>query len=204
MVHKFFEEKRAHNGLTYVEYMKNTIEEIENTNVDSLDEIDKKTFEYKKLNLQRSTRIEKHYTPSVEIKETIESISEPQLWMIITENWCGDSAQNLPYIAVAAALNSKINFRIVLRDSNPDIMDLYLTNGNKSIPKLVAFDELGDELFQWGPRPKAAQDLFNNLKNEGTPKLEIYEKLHLWYGRNRGAEIEKELIELVKKEELAH
>ncbi len=203
MAHKFFEEKRAHNGLTYTEYMKNTIEEIENTNTESLNEKDKKTLEYKKLNLQRSTRIEKHYTPSVELKEIIESISEPQLWMVITENWCGDSAQNLPYIAAAAALNPKINFRIILRDSNPDIMDLYLTNGNRSIPKLVVFDEEGNELFQWGPRPKAAQDLFINLKNDGTPKLEIYEKLHLWYGRNRGAEIEKELIELVKKEELA-
>jgi hypothetical protein len=118
--------------------------------------------------------------------------------MVITESWCGDSAQILPIIAKAASLNPKIIFEIVLRDSNLEIMDCYLTNGTRSIPKLVVFDEMGNELLQWGPRPKVAQAILSNLKKEGIAPPLLYDKLHLWYGRDRGKEIEREIIELLK------
>ncbi len=190
MAYQFFKDKRPHNGFTYPEYSKKFKDEIEKTNPENLSEEDKKLFEYKKLNFLRTQRIEKSYNVSDELKKEILNIKDKQLWMVITETWCGDSAQNLPYIAKAAALNDKIDFRIVLRDSNADIMDLYLTNGTRSIPKLVAFNPDGDELFTWGPRPKAAQDLIIQWKSEGIVKPELYEKLHLWYGRNRGKNIE--------------
>jgi hypothetical protein len=84
--------------------------------------------------------------------------------MVITETWYGDSAQNLPIIAKAAELNNKIDLRILLRDSNIDIIDHYLTNGqSRSIPILVAFDLDGNELFKWGPRPLTAKILVTNL-----------------------------------------
>ena len=86
---------------------------------------------------------------------------------MITESWCGDSAQNLPVIAKLAQLNSNIDFKIVLRDSNLEFMDLHLTNTSRAIPKLVVFDENNNELFQWGPRPVEAQNLFSRLKNDG-------------------------------------
>jgi hypothetical protein len=114
--------------------------------------------------------------------------------MVISEAWCGDSAQNLPYIAKIAECNPLINLRIILRDSNLDIMDLYLADGkSRSIPKLVAFDEDGNELFQWGARPKEAQELVTRLKNEGMEKEKFLEQLHLWYGRDRGRTLENEL-----------
>ena len=118
---------------------------------------------------------------------------------MITESWCGDSAQNLPVVAKLAALNSNIDFKIVLRDSNLEFMDLYLTNGGRSIPKLIAFDKNNDELFNWGPRPAEAQKLFSDLKKDGMEVSEIHKELHLWYGRNRGKEVEKEIAELVNR-----
>jgi hypothetical protein len=60
------------------------------------------------------------------------------------------------------------------------------------------FDENGNEVFQWGPRPVEGQNLFTKLKNEGLEKTEISKELHLWYGRNRGKEVEKELVELLR------
>ena len=130
-------------------------------------------------------------------------MKEKQLWMVITEPWCGDSAQNLPYIAKISGLNGNIDLRIVLRDSNPDIMDEYLTNGTRSIPKLVAFNSEGDELFTWGSRPKAAQELVLKLREEGIVKPELYEKLHLWYGRNKGRDLESEFTEILQKAEMS-
>lgn len=201
MSHQFFKDGRPHNGYTYEEYSKKFKREIENANPADLNENEKKLLEYRKLNFLRNQRIEKTYIVSDKLKSEILNIKDKQLWMVITEAWCGDSAQNLPYIAKAASLNGNINLRIILRDSNPDIMDLYLTNGTRSIPKLVAFDLDGNELFTWGPRPKAAQDLIVKWKSEGIVKPELYEKLHLWYGRNRGRDIEAEFIEILSKVE---
>ena len=118
--------------------------------------------------------------------------------MVITEDWCGDSAQNLPYIAALAKMNSNISLRILLRDENPDIIDQYLTKGiSRSIPILVAFDEAGEELFRWGPRPKEAQELVEELKANGYIKKDYIEKLHYWYAKNRGNNIEAELTKLL-------
>ena len=72
-------------------------------------------------------------------------------------------------------------------------MDQYLTNGkSRSIPKLVSFDKDGNELFQWGPRPKEAQELVLTSKQNGEEKEKYNEKLHKWYALNRGATLETE------------
>jgi hypothetical protein len=120
--------------------------------------------------------------------------------MLLTEDWCGDSAQNIPYIVKMAECNSMINLRILLRDQNTDIIDLYLSDSNsRSIPKLVAFNENGDELFQWGPRPKEAQELVRKLKSEGLSKEEYILQLHLWYGKNRRKNLELEFIQIIEE-----
>jgi hypothetical protein len=178
-------------GLSYQQYYDLTKSEVETANPVQLDED-------KKLNLHRMTRIEKHYSVSEELKNQILQIDKPQTWMIISETWCGDSAQNIPFIAKSVLLNPNIDLRIILRDSNPDIMDLYLTNGTRSIPILVTFDNSGNEIFRWGPRPQEGKKLFSDLKAQGLEKSVILEKLHLWYGRNRGAALESELKDLIK------
>ncbi len=191
-------------GMSYTEYVNNTIEEITDTNVSELKDKELSRFNFKSLNLQRSSRISRTYKVSDELKKIVSEISEPQIWMVITENWCGDSAQSLPYIAIMAAQNSLIDLEIILRDENPDIMDQFLTNGTRSIPILAAFNSAGNELFRWGPRPQNAVDLINQCKADGLEKNEWTEKLHLWYARNKGVDIEKEFIELINKEEFTH
>lgn len=184
-------------GLSYQEYYNLTKKEIETTDPNKCTDDEKKRHEDKKLNLHRMTRIEKHYSISEELKNLILQFDKPQTWMIISETWCGDSAQNIPFIAKMAAVNPRIEIKIVMRDSNPDIMDLYLTNGTRSIPILVAFDESGKELLRWGPRPQEAKQLVNDLIAQGVEKSIRAEKLHLWYGRNRGKNLENEMLNLL-------
>lgn len=193
MVHQFFVDKRPHNGMTYKEFFKN----FENI-VGNLSENDPDTDKLK-LNFQRIRRIEKSYIVNNELCTRIKEITEPQLWMIISENWCGDSAQIIPYLAKFTECNPIIDLRIIERDKNPDIIDSYLTNGTRSIPKLIAFNENGDELFQWGPRPKEAIELIAKAKSDGKTKEEFLEMLHLWYGRDRGKSLEREFIFLLNQ-----
>ena len=179
---------------TYLNLFKMQVDEPNSTDVS-----DMKWYEFRKLNLRRTLRLQKYFIPSDDLISVISSTQYSQTWLVLTESWCGDSAQNLPIIAKAASLNTKINLRIVPRDENLELMDKYLTNGSRSIPKLIVFDNKNNELFKWGPRPAEAQNLFSKLKNEGLDKSEINKQLHLWYGKNRGKEVEKELILLLKK-----
>lgn len=193
MPHQFFIDKRLHNALTFSEYVEKMKLDTEITDLSELSEKEKEDLAMVQLNYQRVSRILRTYKIDEELLGLIKKISSPQIWMVISEAWCGDSAQNLPYIAKIAENNPLINLRIILRDSNLDIMDLYLTNGtSRSIPKFVAFDENGNELFQWGARPKEAQELVVRLKSEGMEKEKFLEELHLWYGRDRGRTLENE------------
>ena len=184
--------------LTYNEFMDEFAKQINVSDINTLNDYDKSFYDYRKLNYQRSTRLEKTFIPTDETKQIFSKINQPLKWIVITETWCGDSAQNLPVIAKLVQLNDNNDLKIVLRDSNLEFMDLHLTNGSRAIPKLVVYDENDNELFQWGPRPVEAQNLFSRLKNAGMPKSDINKDLHLWYGRNRGKEVEKEIVNLIK------
>jgi len=184
--------------LTYNEFVEEFTKQINVSDINTLNDYDKSFYDYRKLNYQRSTRLEKTFIPTDETRQIFSKINQIQKWIVITESWCGDSAQNLPVIAKLAQLNDRIDLKIVLRDSNLEFMDLHLTNGGRAIPKLIVLDEDDNELFQWGPRPVEVQNLFSRLKNDGIAKSEINKELHLWYGRNRGREVEREIFQLIK------
>jgi len=197
MVNQFFIDQRPQNGLTFAEYFDAMKQKTNAINLSKEDLID---LEHVKLNYQRSSRILRTHKINDNLFHLIKQISSLQIWMLLTEDWCGDSAQNIPYIVKMAECNSMINLRILLRDQNTDIIDLYLSDSNsRSIPKLVAFNENGDELFQWGPRPKEAQELVRKLKSEGLSKEEYILQLHLWYGKNRRKNLELEFIQIIEE-----
>lgn len=198
MQNPIFEDKRVKNGLSYKDYFEYAQKKVEIPINNEAAEEEKHLFEYSKLNIKRSKRIAKTYQVSEELKSILTGLSKPQVWMVISEPWCGDSAQNLPYIAKMADESPLVELKILLRDENTDIMDNYLTNGTRSIPVLAAFDSDGKELFKWGPRPQEAVELVKKAKAEGKEKDQFIEELHLWYGRNRGKAIESEFINLLK------
>jgi hypothetical protein len=189
--------ERVSSGLSYEEYSNVINSRLEKYNSD---ETLKSKYELLKLNQTRSSRIEKTYQSCTEAKEVLTSVNKPQVWMVITESWCGDSAQNIPYLKKLADENPLIIFKLLLRDDNPDIMDLYLTNGTRSVPMLIAYDEEWNEIFRWGSRPAAAIELMNNLKTEGVEKGEIMRQLHSWYAVNKGKALENEICEIIRRE----
>src|SRR5690606_18570796 len=131
---------------------------------------------------------------------TVNQLSEKQIWLVLSESWCGDAAQNVSVLAKIAAQNPLIDLRIVLRDDNDELMQRYLTNGGKSIPKLIAIsDDFETELFNWGPRPAEAIQLVIDLKNKyGAITDEVKEALQKWYNEDKGISLQKEMIQLIK------
>jgi len=84
--------------------------------------------------------------------------------IVLTEDWCGDAMVNIPILLrIAEATN--IDVRFILRDSNLELMDQYLTNGTaRSIPIFIFIDETGNELAVWGPRAAKIQQHFDERK----------------------------------------
>lgn len=163
----------------------------------NMDESEIQNLNYLKLNNHRIQRVLKTYSISPELQNKINQIKSPQTWLVISEDWCGDSSQSLPIIAKIAEVNPLISLRILTRDDHLDLMDRYLTNGNRSIPKLIAIDENLNELFQWGPRPQTAADIFKKARESGLGKDDAYKEMHTWYARDKGKSIEAEFVNIL-------
>ena len=153
--------------------------------------------DYVKLNKSRTHRWDKKGILTEELSSAIKEIDEPQNWVLITEPWCGDAANSVPLIEKMAELNPNVNLTIQLRDSGSEI-DNYLTNGAKSIPKLIVRDEVGNDLFTWGPRPKEAQELVIKQKGLDLSADEKYANVLKWYLKDKGQSIQSELMELLR------
>lgn len=148
---------------------------------------------YTKLNESRSRRWHKKGEISEETKSFIRSLKQKQKWIVITEHWCGDASHNVPFIELMAALNPCIELEIQLRDSGSEI-DQYLTNGGKSIPKLIVRNEANKDIFVWGPRPAACQVIFLKMKEEGLDFEAQKIALQNWYNEDKGVSVQQEII----------
>lgn len=156
-------------------------------------------FNYGKLNRQRMKRLGKTIKLNESLVKKVKNIERKMIWLIITEGWCGDAAQNIPLIEKIANENSNIKTRYILRDENLELMDRFLTNNTRSIPKLIALDaESLEEIGTWGPRPKAAMDYFYEMRESGMEKPEMMENMQRWYNKNKEQAIQTEFESLLE------
>lgn len=156
-------------------------------------------IDYTQLNSKRMKRWDKTFKLPDSAKERIEKWTKPVLWLVLTESWCGDAAPSLPVMNKIAETSNKIDFKILLRDENQELMDLFRTNGTLSIPKLIMLDEQRLEVLNsWGPRPTKATKMVEAYKrdhNELSP--EFKQDLQLWYNKDKGVNILDDLMELL-------
>ena len=153
---------------------------------------------YVKMNLQRMERIGKTIDLSPATQNNAQKLPRKIYFLCISEVWCGDAAQNLPLIAkIAASRPDKISLKIVWRALNPAIMDAYLTNGGKAIPKLIVLDENGQELATWGARPTAAAPVVAEWKASGQPYSVLVETIQRWYNQDKGLSLQDDFNKIL-------
>ncbi len=186
------------NSFAYNDYLKLVDDKIEQK-LSTGHEQNELLTDFTKLNRVRMKRLDKTQQLLPEVIEAVKKIGEKQLWLVLTESWCGDAAQNIPVLKKIADENPLIDFRLVLRDDNDELMQKYLTNGGRSIPKLIAISEdMEKELFTWGPRPAAAQTEVKRLLDEqGGFNDVVKEGIQLWYNNDKGISMHKEMMELL-------
>jgi hypothetical protein len=155
-------------------------------------------LQYSELNVHRMNRVEKTTVLIEDLSATIDLIEQLQIWLILAEGWCGDAAQTIPIFHLIEKQFPKIKIKLLLRDENVELMDHFLTDGSRSIPKVLMLDAISLNLLaQWGPRPSEAIALIDNLKAAKVEMMEIKEKLHAWYAKNKGVAVQSEIIDII-------
>lgn len=156
---------------------------------------DAQYINFVKLNWSRMQRWLKNAEVSKVASIALNNIIGKQKWILITEPWCGDAAHSVPLIALMSQINPNITLEIQLRDTDSEI-EKYLTNGGKSIPKLIIRDEQDIDLATWGPRPVACQQIYKESTESGITHDDLILILQKWYNKDKGVSIQQEILEL--------
>lgn len=186
------------NSMSYQEFrtlMGQLVVDKSTTGMDKSEEM----AEYTALNEQRMKRWDKTIKISAQDQDKITAFKGDVTWLVLTESWCGDAAHVTPVINKVAELNPNIKLRIVLRDDNDDLMQQFLTNGGKSIPKLIMIDNTSGEVINtFGPRPSNATTLVQDyIAEHGVVTDELKENLQVWYNKDKGQSTIADLTSLL-------
>ena len=117
--------------------------------------------------------------------------------LVLAEDWCGDGANSVPYLAKLADLSRAQEVRVLRRDEHPTVMDRYLTEGARSIPIVIVLDRHFREVGHWGPRPAALQGWVREARKT-TQQSALYPQIRRWYARDKGESVLREVVALLE------
>ena len=185
-------------GINYAAY-RTLVSQLVEKNSTTGNEKTEALANYTKLNDKRMKRWDKTVKISEALQQKIINYPEKLTLLVLTESWCGDAAHIIPVINKIAVLNPNIELKLVLRDENEGLMNHFLTNGGKAIPKLIAVNQDKHVEFTYGPRPKEATQLVNSYKTQhGALTPEFKEDLQHWYNKNKGQAVLEDLEALLE------
>lgn len=156
---------------------------------------------YSELNQARMHRLDKTIQVLPEAVATFSKLTKKHIWLLLSEGWCGDAANCIPVLHKIAEGTSLIDMKIILRDDNDAVMQHFLTNGARAIPKLVIIDaETLAVIADWGPRPETAKNLILDYKAthgivDETAKIELQK----WYLQDKGIAIQNEILKIYEQ-----
>jgi hypothetical protein len=189
--------KSLKNAISYAEYrtlVRNLLADGKSTGPTQSDAL----TNYSLLNDRRMKRLDKTIKITDTTQAVFNTILEKQTWLVLTEGWCGDAAQNLPVIHKLAAENDNIALKIVLRDEHLELMDLFLTNGGSAIPKVIVLDEENNVKHTWGPRPTLATKIMADYKaKNGSIDAQFKQGLQVWYNKNKGQSVQEDFVKMI-------
>ena len=190
---------KLQESLTYLEYIELTKSIINNVSP-SAPYDNEKMLKYTEANLERMQRVSNNISIDQKLYNLLTSVTDRWIWVIITEPWCGDAAQIVPALCAFAEVNSNIETKLILRDTNLDLIDAYLTEGGRSIPKLICLhQDTMEEIGTWGPRPQQIQVMVDKFKSDTTTSFgQKVRQIHQWYDDNKSAALQEEFIALLQ------
>ncbi|MDC0538996.1 thioredoxin family protein [Flavobacteriaceae bacterium] len=155
---------------------------------------------YTLLNNSRMKRLDKTMKIEEDVLEKFKQYHKNVTWLVLTESWCGDAAHAMPVMNKLVEQAKNLDFKILYRDENKELMNRFLTNGTMSIPKLIAFDNETQEVINdWGPSPLMIMNKTKDFKAaNATLTTEFKKEIQIWYNQNKGKCIARDLLKLIE------
>jgi hypothetical protein len=118
--------------------------------------------------------------------------------LVVAEDWCGDSANTIPYVAKLDDVADNLTMRIIDSEVGRDIMDAHLTpDGRGATPTVILLTERFEEAGCFVERPRILQDWW--LENEEEIEQEDrLERKYAWYDVDKGETTLAQIVEMIE------
>ena len=191
-------------GMTYATYRQRIAELLkEKRSTAPPDQDNEYLVRYSRRNQRRMKQLDGNIELLPELASMLENWSEPLRLLVLTEGWCPDAGNILPYVQTISDATYNLETRYVLRETHPELMDEFLTQDSRSIPIVIGFRAIdGTLLFRWGPRPEPAQAMVIAGKAHPERKAEITQRLLDWYQEDAGRTLQREVLEKLRRIEV--
>lgn len=118
--------------------------------------------------------------------------------LVIAIDACGDSMQQVPYVARLAAGAASLDVRIVLPNEGAGIQETHRSlDGRKATPTYVLIDTSGNEAGCLVELPREIRE-WTHARLDSLSREERYAYRADWYSADKGASVVREVIELME------
>lgn len=161
---------------------------------------EEKMLRYTRSNLERMDKVLSRMKLSQKLYNALNAVVTPWTWVLITEPWCGDASWTTAELHLIAESSDKIDLKIFLRDTHPQLIAHYHTNGSHSIPKLICLNSSDlNEVWTWGSRPAALQSSIEKWHTDVMFDFrDTVRKVHAWYEEDMGCALQEEILAFIK------
>lgn len=124
----------------------------------------------------------------------------PGRWrfLVVAEDWCGDSANTIPFLARLVALSERLELRVVNSEAGRGVMEAHRTeDGRAATPTVVLLDEAGAERGCWVERPYALRAVVAEVR-AGTREGGLVEAITAWRREDQGQSTLGDLVALLE------
>ncbi len=145
---------------------------------------------------RRETWLDNTRTASVDSGLLARARAVPGEWklLVVAEDWCGDSANTLPFVAHLTDSLPGVSLRIVNSTAGRWVMERYRTpDGRAATPTIVLLDGAGEAAGCWVERPAALREAL--AASPGGSREAV---LSEWRRKDQGRSAMLEIVELME------
>jgi len=117
--------------------------------------------------------------------------------LVVSEDWCVDSAHTVPYVARLAAA-AGVELKILDRDVGAALMARHPTRDGRPATPTIVFIRNGRDVGAWVERPAPLQDLFFSMATNADSAKRFADRAS-WYDADRGRTTIAEVLGLAER-----
>lgn len=132
--------------------------------------------------------------------ERVRTLPGRRRLVAVAEDWCGDSANTIPYVAkLVDAVPDRLSLQIVNSVAGKALMEAHRTpDGRAATPTVAVLDEEGRLLGVWVERPSALQVWYLEQQEKLTHG-ELTRRKMTWYRDDAGKSTVAEVVSVMEK-----